>query len=126
MKIQSNSQSVTKEMQIKAMRKVFHPSNWRKEQVASDSEERVVTGRSHLLRRAIYQCLLHSPRAFPESRAESRAVPAGRGVGAQMRMEAAGSQNEPPQHSSLFYEDSFELKAVKTLQVQREQRQNIL
>ena len=79
-------------MQIKAMRKFFHPSNWPKKQMVSDPEERAVNGHSHFLCRAIYQYLLQRPPCLPESSAALQ-------TGSMCRDAHGGSgcQNEPPQ-----------------------------
>ena len=95
-------------MQIKAMRKFFHPSNWPKEQMVSDPEERAVNGHSHLLCRAIGQCLLQRPPCLPES----RAAPADRERVQRRAWRLQGVRTSL--RSSLLHEDPFELKAVKT------------
>lgn len=85
MKIPSNSQSVTKEMQIKAMRKCFRPSNWPKEQMVSAQEERVLC-------RAKYWHLSQLLQGLPKS----STAPADKEACAETHVEAAGFQNEPP------------------------------
>ena len=115
MKIQSNSQSVTKEMQIKAMRKVLPPFKLarRTNGLSSGGED------------ALQGNLLASV-TTPSGFSQEQPCTCRQGSMCRTRVQAAGFQNEPPQHGSLLHEDYFELKAVKTLQVQREQRQNII